>query len=272
MGASYSLLLDRGESLRRPLWLSIGFHIAIAAVAFVCGFLGPRGTRLDWGENGTGGSGEDATKVNAVTSLPGIPLPTPTMTTRNAIANESPGLHQDEPQPKPQEEEKADEIPKFKDAIPPKRPLNIAKHLNKDQPPPPENAIPYGMGGAPDQNFSQFQMAGGGSGGGLGFGDADFGSRYGWYVQALRNRISMNWLMSTVSPSLTSAPRLFIAFDIMRDGTIAHVQLIQSSGIPEVDRSAQRAVLASNPVNPLPRDYSGNMISVKFYFDFRRSQ
>lgn len=272
MGASYSLLLERGESLRRPLWMSLGLHVALVVVALVYGLLGPRGTRLDWGEKGAGtGGGPDVAKVNAVGSVPGIPLPTPAMTTPSAIANESPGLHQDEPPPKPQEEETTTELPKFKDAIPPKRAINIAKHLNKNLPPPPPNAIPYGMGGAPANNYSEFQTAGGG-GGGLGFGNPDFGSRYAWYVQALRNRISSNWLMSTVSPGIMSAPRVYIAFDILRDGTIAHVQLIQSSGIPEVDRSALRAVLASSPMNALPNDYRDNMVSVKFYFDFRRTQ
>jgi len=73
-----------------------------------------------------------------------------------------------------------------------------------------------------------------------------------------------------VSPNLMSAPRVYVTFDILRDGTINGVQVTQSSGIPEVDRSAVRAVVASSPVNPLPPDYSGGSLAVKFYFDFRR--
>jgi TonB family protein len=48
------------------------------------------------------------------------------------------------------------------------------------------------------------------------------------------------------------------------------VRVTQSSGIPEVDRSALRAVLASNPLGPLPPDYAGGKVTVEFYFDFRR--
>ena len=51
---------------------------------------------------------------------------------------------------------------------------------------------------------------------------------------------------------------------------MTNVDVTQSSGIPEVDRSALRAVLASNPLGPLPSDYSGSKVSVEFYFDFRR--
>jgi len=86
----------------------------------------------------------------------------------------------------------------------------------------------------------------------------------------MRNRISANWLQTMVSPNILSAPRVYLTFVILRDGTITDVQITQSSGIPEVDRSALRAVLASNPLGALPPDYSGNSVSVQFYFEFHR--
>ena len=79
-----------------------------------------------------------------------------------------------------------------------------------------------------------------------------FGQRYAWYVASMRARISANWLMATVSPNIASAPRAYLTFEIMRDGTVTNVQITQSSGIAEVDRSALRAILASNPLPPLP--------------------
>ena len=97
-----------------------------------------------------------------------------------------------------------------------------------------------------------------------------FGQRYAWYVASMRARISANWLMATVSPNIVSAPRAYLTFEILRDGTVNNVQITQSSGIPEVDRSALRAILASNPLPPLPPDYSGGSVNVEFYFDFHR--
>jgi TonB family protein len=61
-----------------------------------------------------------------------------------------------------------------------------------------------------------------------------------------------------------------MAFTILRDGSVTDVEVTQPSGLPEVDRSALRAVLASNPLPALPPDYSGNKVKVKLYFDFRR--
>jgi TonB family protein len=119
--------------------------------------------------------------------------------------------------------------------------------------------------------MSYTQMASGAGEGGLSFGEGgDFGERYGWYVASVRNRISSNWLLSTISPSILRAPRLYMTFTILRDGTVTNVEITQSSGLPEVDRSALRAVLASNPLPALPSDYAGNRVKVNLYFDFRR--
>ena len=117
-------------------------------------------------------------------------------------------------------------------------------------------------------SYNQFVNSAGD--GGLSFGEGNFGDRYSWYVSAVRNRISSNWLLSTISPSILTAPRVYLTFDISRDGTVTDVRINQSSGRPEIDRSALRAVLASNPLGPLPPDYSGDKVTVEFYFDFRR--
>jgi TonB family protein len=86
----------------------------------------------------------------------------------------------------------------------------------------------------------------------------------------VRNRISSNWLQSTVDTSVRWAPRANYTFQIMRDGTIANVQLMQSSGNRSVDNSALRAILSSSPVSPLPSGYSGSSVTVEFWFEFRR--
>jgi TonB family protein len=110
---------------------------------------------------------------------------------------------------------------------------------------------------------TQAGMSMGGSGGG-------FGQRYPWFVDAVRRRISSNWLQSTVNPTVQWAPRAIVDFEILRDGTITNIQLMESSGDPSVDASAIRAIHASSPVNGLPGDYQGSYVSVEFWFDFKR--
>jgi protein TonB len=101
-------------------------------------------------------------------------------------------------------------------------------------------------------------------------GGGDFSGRFSWYVDAVRNRVSSNWLESTVDPSLRWAPRAVVSFDILRNGAVANVQILQSSGNASVDASAMRAIQGSSPMQPLPNEYSGNKVSVEFWFDFRR--
>jgi len=219
-----------------------------------------------WGKNWGSGS---STRIGAVASLPGVPLPAPLLTTPGTLASENPGLHQTEPQPKAEPEPQSVEIPKFKESTQPEKAERVNTHIQKEKPIEAENAIPYGLGGQPSMSYTQI-VSGAGEGG-LSFGEGgDFGQRFGWYVASVRSRISGNWLLSTISPNILSAPRLYMTFTILRDGNITDVEITQSSGIPEVDRSALRAVLASNPLPSLPPEYAGNRVKVNLYFDFRR--
>ncbi len=279
--ATFPLTIDHRESLRGSFLVSVVLHALLGALALGYTALGlQRG--IGWG-NPLGGK-SSSIRVNVVNSLPGIPLPAPKLATPNTLANENPGLYHKEPEPKAEPPKHAVEIPKFQDTAkpnPPVRvnkrvqqetepppPVRVNKRIQQETEPPPPNAIPTGEGGKPSLTYGQFVNDEGG--GSLSFGEGMFGERYGWYVEAARNRISSNWLMSTISPNILSARRVYVRFDILRDGAITNVQLAQPSGIPEVDRSALRAIYASSPLGPLPQDYSGSKVSVNFYFDFSR--
>jgi periplasmic protein TonB len=263
--ASYPFYFDRCDSLKGTLWLSVALHVTFFALIGFYSMLGPRmGSR--WGQPGMGAG--NSVQVKAVSSLPSVPLPSPMLATRNALATQNPGLHQTLPIPKPTPIPEAEQIPRFKDTVRPEKAERVNKRIQHELAQALDNAVPFGLGGQPVPSSVQFTAQGGE--GGLSFGEGNFKDRYGWYVQAVKNRISNNWLISTISPSLTAAPRVYVTFNILRDGTITDVQVQQSSGVPEVDRSGLRAVLASSPLAPLPPDYPGNRISVKFFFDFHR--
>jgi periplasmic protein TonB len=261
--ATFNLVPNHRENLRGTLLVSMALHGLLFVIVFAYTAL-----NLNW----MGGSGKNwgqgaAVRVNAVSSLPGVPLPTPTLATRNTLATQNPGLYTVEPTAKLQPPPEAKQIPKFKEAIAQEKPIRVNKRIAQEEAIP-DNAVPFGLGGKPSMNYNQFTNSAGA--GGLSFGEGNFGDRFGWYVDAVRNRVSSNWLLATISPNLLTAPRVFVHFDILRDGTITQVEVTQSSGNPEVDRSAIRAVLASNPLGPLPPAYSGNKVTVEFFFDFRR--
>ena len=263
---SISIVMDaRREKLGGTLAASALMHVLLFVLLVGYTTLGSS-FGGGWGKNWGSGS---STRIGAVASLPGVPLPSPMLTTHNALASDNPGLHQTEPQPKAEPEPKAIQIPKFKESVKPEKAERVNTHIQKEKPVEAENAVPYGLGGQPSMSYTQI-VSGAGEGG-LSFGEGgDFGERYGWYVASVRNRISGNWLLSTISPNILSAPRLYMSFAILRDGTVTDVEITQSSGIAEVDRSALRAVLASNPLPSLPPDYAGNRVKVNLYFDFHR--
>ncbi len=245
--------------------LSALFHAALAGTMLVSAVVSHRG-------NNWGGIGGGSVEVGIVGHMPGIPLPKPAAVTESRVVDESQGLYKSEPKPKdvPPPPD-AHSLPAFDRNKPPVVPTHPSKVL-EDTTPPPSNAVPYGGGGSPALPYSQFTVSGA-TQGGMGFtgpGGGDFGSRFPWFVEAVRNRISSNWLQTMVDPSVRWAPRAVITFQILRDGSIANVQLLQSSGNRSVDNSAVRAILGSSPVTRLPNDYSGSTVNVEFWFEFRR--
>jgi protein TonB len=255
---------ERRDTLRGTLLLSLILHAVLFVVLVTYTMLGFHlgGGGREWGTEG-------AVRMGAVSSLPGIPLPAPQVTTPSQVATQNTGLHKTEPQPKEEPPPDAQPIPKFKDAVKPEKLERVNKHIQKTEIEPPPNAIPYGATGAPTMNYTQVVTSGGTGGVAMGEGN-NFGQRYAWYVASMRARISANWLLATVSPNIASAPRAYLTFEILHDGTVINPQITQSSGIPEVDRSALRAILASNPLPALPSDYAGKSVNVEFYFDFHR--
>ncbi|MGH9327647.1 MAG: energy transducer TonB [Terriglobia bacterium] len=277
---AFPLAFRHHESLRGSLVASVLFHLGLGLAMVLYTVVGFR-HNLGWGSKWAKGS---AIHVNMVSTLPGIPLPRPRLQTPNTVHTENPGLYEAQPEPLVAPPPNAVKLPRFKNlqkltppvrtktpekvVLPPERRLLVNKRIQKQTMTPPPNAIPTGANGNPAMNFGQIVNSTGQ--GVLLFKGGNFGELYGWYVEAVKNRISSNWLLSIINPQILSARRVYVEFDILRNGTIADVKLTQSSGIPEVDRSALRAVYASSPLAPLPAGYKGNNIHVDFYFDFHR--
>src|SRR5262249_5402284 len=151
-------------------------------------------------------------------------LPSPPVVQDDVAANDSKGLYTPEPEPaaapapkaKPVEKE-VDDSPKVQ--IPEKKqpkekppaPRQVAANTpspasrqvaaNTPSPAPvPDNAVPYGQGGRPAVPYGQATPGSGSSV--LSIGDGAFGDRYGWYVDAMKQTISQNWLRATVNTNL----------------------------------------------------------------------
>jgi protein TonB len=261
--ASHAAQLD-SESLKRPLLFSAAFHALLLCAILASALLNRQGE--NWGDAGGGG----AITVGLVGSVPGVTLPKPDVVTENRVVDETKGLYKSEPAKPVPPPANATEIPKFAKNQP-KPYVSQKSRLLENQAVPPPNAIPYGQGGAPAIPYSSFTMGQGTQGGmGVAQGNGNFGSRFPWYVEAVQRKISGNWLQASVDPNLRWAPRVVASFQVMRDGSIANIQVTRSSGNSSVDTSAVRAIHDSSPMQPLPNGYSGSYVNVEFWFDYRR--
>ncbi len=259
MAVSADIYVER-EPWSRPLVWSAVLHgsLAVAIVVYTAIIGGFHGET--WGGSGGGGAVIGATLVNR------IPLPANATQTQNIVAHESKGLSQSQPQTK-EEQPEAIPIPeRSTKAKPGPQRSTVARKIE----PPKENIAPFGQGGPVSGPYGVFQS--GGAKGGFGFtgGGGDFGSRYAWYVDAVRRKVSENWLKYEIDPNISSARRVYITFDILRDGSATNIQLEQSSGVPSLDQSAVRALQRIDTFGPLPNDYGGRSVSVEFWFDYRR--
>jgi periplasmic protein TonB len=263
MAASANIdIYSEHAGLRRPLAWSLGLHVAFAAfvVLYATFIQGWRGS--GWGSGGTG----DAMGATLVSS---IPLPANPIQTTNVLATESKGLSTSQPAVQEREPE-AIPIPDKNVKTKPKPVPTQTATKRKPEPEPPEsNQIPYGEGGPVSGPYT---MDANGAKGGFGFtgNGGDFGSRFSWYVQAVQRKVTENWLKYEVDPRITQAKRVYLTFNIARDGQPSHVEIEQSSGVPSLDLSAVRAIERIDTFGPLPSDYSGSEVSVEFWFDYKR--
>jgi len=224
-----------------------------------------------WG--GIGGE-EGSVDIKAVGPMAGIPLPPKPSVSESTTANPSNDLFAEPPPPKPlpvperQPPKPAEKINPFKNEKP--LPPTRRSKVEKPKTPPPDNAV-LGRGGPPKLPTSfATQPAGGGAGpvSMQGQGGGDFALKYAWYVEAVRRRISQNWIQGSIDPAVRAARQAHtvMTFTINRDGSVSNVQLAQSSGNLSMDNSARRA-LEGIQFGPLPNDFTGSRVEVTFDFD-----
>lgn len=255
-------IFEAREPWGGPLTASVIFHAAIfGLIVGYAAWMGFSGNQ--WGGDSFGGGAISVT----LTSAPAIPLPRETPT-QNIVANESTGITKSEPKELPKPEPKAIEIPETVKAKP--KPKERPHPTTEKKPQPVQqasNVVPFGQNGQVRQNYATFNTQAGTGAVSLS-GGGDFGNRYQWYVDNVRRVVSQNWLMYEVDPHTTPNERVYLTFDINRNGQPSNVRIERSSGIPSLDSSAVRALQRIDTFGPLPPDYRGSSVGAEFYFDY----
>src|SRR5436190_10350339 len=264
MAANAEIFFEHERWGRNLTW-SLILHIAVAGSIILYAAVVPASRGEGWGAGGGG----DAIGVTLVST---VPLPANPVQTQNVLANESKGLSQSQPKPEVKEPE-AIPIPETNAKKKSKAESTPTHQKPQPQPEPVEeanNVVPFGQGGPVSGPYGVFSAGGAKGGFGVTGGGGDFGSRYAWYVRVVQQKVSENRLKYEVDPRIGEARRVYLVFDITRDGHPSHIEVEQSSGVPSLDQSAVRALQRIDTFGPLPSDYSGNKVSVEFWFDYKR--
>jgi protein TonB len=111
---------------------------------------------------------------------------------------------------------------------------------------------------------------------GLGAGTPDTGSGvpsvssasfpYQYYRTIMVNLIRSRW-SRPLTPGLAEPLRCAVAFVISKNGQISNVSLSVPSDFPPLDDSAVRAVLDTNPLPPLPYQYTTSSVRAELIFE-----
>lgn len=88
----------------------------------------------------------------------------------------------------------------------------------------------------------------------------DFGS----YMTQMKRNIQKHWQ----PPKGFENRRMVATFTILRDGTITDAELVDSSGIDSVDKSALDALKVASPLDPLPLG-APKSVRIRYQFDWR---
>ena len=124
-----------------------------------------------------------------------------------------------------------------------------------------------GYGGESDTGFSQGRQ--GGAASNLDILSDTMGVDFGPYLARVLHDVRLNWY--NLIPESARAPifkqgKVSIQFAILKDGRVSAMQLAGSSSDVALDRAAWGGINGSNPFPPLPSDFKGEYLALRFNF------
>ncbi len=95
------------------------------------------------------------------------------------------------------------------------------------------------------------------------------GVDFGPYLSRVLQAVRMNWynlIPEAARPPLLKRGKVSIEFAILPDGRVAGMKITGPSGDVSLDRAAWGGITASNPFAPLPSEYHGPYLALRFHF------
>lgn len=95
------------------------------------------------------------------------------------------------------------------------------------------------------------------------------GVDFGPYLTRITQIVRQNWyslMPPSVYPPILKQGKLAIEFVILKDGKVSGMAVRTSSGDVPLDRAAWGSITASTPFPPLPKEFPGQMLGLRFYY------
>jgi len=98
------------------------------------------------------------------------------------------------------------------------------------------------------------------------------GVDFGPYLQRVLHDVKQNWYNAIPESAQMKKGRLSIEFAITKDGKVAGMKLVAPSGDIPLDRAAWAGITASDPFPPLPSEFGGQYLALRFTFFYNPSK
>jgi len=95
------------------------------------------------------------------------------------------------------------------------------------------------------------------------------GVDFGPYLARITQIVRGNWMNAlppSVYPPILKQGKLSIQFVILKDGKVSGMILHTTSGDVALDRAAWASITASNPFPPLPKEFPGQVLGLRFFY------
>ncbi len=95
------------------------------------------------------------------------------------------------------------------------------------------------------------------------------GVDFGPYIQRVIYDTKRSWypiIPAEARPPISKQGRVLIRFKIMPDGSVKSMTLESPSGDVALDRAAWGGILGASPFPPLPKNFKGPFLELRFYF------
>ncbi len=118
-------------------------------------------------------------------------------------------------------------------------------------------------------DFGRAQPGGGREAAGVEILSDTMGVDFGPYLQRVKHAVEGNWyavIPEIAKPPLLREGNVVIDFVILKDGRVAGMRVAGPSGESSFDRAAWSGISASNPFPPLPAEFRGEYLQLRFHF------